>query len=154
MSLSEKISKGVRDNIIKIIATLITGVIVSFSVWGYDTFKAGLELEANKKSEAKFDSLLTKRLNSPQYLSKILPVVMESKEVKTFAKETTEKVIQLTEKDSVQLRGELRVKMDLRQSQRVPDEIAWTYNQIKRLPYLIDSVVTHRVRRSQNIVSH
>lgn len=154
MSFSSTISSTVKDNLGKIIATLITGLIVSFSAWGYDTFKAGLELEANKKSEAKFDSLLTKRLNSEEYLSKILPVVMESKEVKAFAKETTEKVIQITAKDSIQLRGELRVKMDLRQSQRVPDEIAWTYIQMKRLPDLIDSVVTHRVRRSQNIISH
>ena len=121
-------------------------------IYGY--FQTGQDLE--KKEEIK-DVLLDLMIDK-QHMNVFVAQALASDTLKV-AREASEQrtikaIAELTEKDSINLRKELRLYMDLRQSETVAKELSKDHLNMKRLPFLVDSIISARVRRTPRTVSH
>ena len=135
-----------------VLATLIGGVL-----WGI--FSDGVEVRKYQEAELIFDSIMSKKMKDPVYAAKVAVTILETPEVKTFAEkksnDTQQKLIELTNKDSINLREELRFYMDLRESQRVTEELGKMYHFYTNFNHILDSMLINHYdlrRRSNNNV--
>lgn len=148
-SIKMNILKLVQDNVIKtVLITLLTGGCLSGVYWAGDMFYAGYKLDQKEATRAILIELMIDKDQMNIFVGEAL-----ASDTLKVAREVSNRTIikavaDLSKKDSVNLRKELRLYMDLKESQTVSKEIGRTYKQINRLPHLIDSILSAKRRRT------
>ena len=147
--------KWIKSNVLlAALATLLTAGAVGGSYWAIATFQAGYKLE--KKQEIK--DILVDLMIDKEQMNIFVGQALDSDTLKIVREISNtniiKSVVELSKGDSINLRKEIRLYMDLKESQTVSKEIAWTYKQMHRLPKLVDSILSARRRRTPNVTSH
>jgi coenzyme F420-reducing hydrogenase delta subunit len=142
----------IKNNVLKTVAaTLLTGVLLSGAYWVGNTFKAGYKIEQREFIKSVLVDLMLDKDQMDVFVGKALA----SDTLKIVREVSNNNIIkavaELSEGDSINLRKELRLYMDLKESQTVSKEIGRMYIDINRLPFLVDSIIYSTRRRTRSI---
>lgn len=158
MSFVNSIVDKIKDNIGTSIAVFLGGVIISVGGWFISTFQEGAEKKAEEKFAKMFTDEMTKFMTSPERRDIYVKELIKDTNVISYRNqaslETQKAVVEMTQGDSINLRKELRLYMDLRESERVSEEIGRMYQEHKRFYKILDSVLTNHydLRRRSNTI--
>lgn len=159
MSFVNSIVDKIKDNVGTSIAVFLGGIIISVGGWFIGTFQEGAEKKAEEKFSKMFSNEMTKFMTSPVRRDMYVKELIKDTNVVAYRKqaslETQKAIVEMTQGDSINLRKELRLYMDLRESERVSEEIGKMYIEHKRFLHRLDSILTNHYdlrRRSTNHV--
>lgn len=156
MSFVNSIVDKIKDNIGTSIAVFLGGIIISVGGWFLSTFQEGAQAQAEEKFSKMFTKEMTKFMTSPVRRDIYVKELIKDTNVVSLKKqaslETQKAIVEMTQGDSINLRKELRLYMDLRESERVSEEIGKMYREHKRFLQRLDSVLTNHydLRRRSN----
>lgn len=150
--------KWIKSHVLLVVlASVLVSGLSGGVYWVVDTFKEGRESQKKEEFSKLFNDELTAYMTSSEKRDVFVKVLVQDTNVVAMkdeaSKQTQKAIVELTQGDSINLRKELRLYMDLRESQNVAPEIGWAYNQLHRLPIIVDSLFEYRRRRTPNSIS-
>lgn len=158
MSFVNSIVDKIKDNVGTSIAVFLGGIIISVGGWFVSTFQEGAEKKAEEKFSKMFSAEMTKFMTSPIRRDVYVKELIKDTNVVAYRKqaslETQKAIVEMTQGDSVNLRKELRLYMDLRESERVSEEIGKMYREHKRFLHRIDSILINHYDLRKRSTNH
>lgn len=145
MKLISSAGKWIKEHVLlTVLASVLVSALSGGAYWVLNTFEDGLEAKKKAEFSKFFNDELTAYMTSPEKRDVFVKVLVQDTNVVAMkdqaSKETQKAIVELTQGDSVNLRKELRLYMDLRESEKVAPQIGWIYKQLHRLPFIVDSI--------------
>jgi len=128
-------------------------VVASFSFGGniLALFQTGADVELERKLKPIIEKVFDDKMSNEEEVQKFLKHTVITDFVHEVRVESQKQILKIHSKDSIKLRGLLRLEMDLRESQDVAQELGWTYLEVKGMKKYVDSVVIYKVKQAHRL---